>query len=140
MSVSLPNLPDLVQVSARLVDFQSVLTPILGGPVQTIRTVGYVGLAVLLLGQIVLARSAYRLIMRCKGTEWFSVALIFGIPMVIYPFQFVFVFGHFGAAASFFFIHVGLVKLLHANLPVPEYSKKHAVIYRSLSSRQKEAS
>lgn len=40
MSVSLPNLPDLVQVSARLVDFQSVLTPILGGPVQTIQRLG----------------------------------------------------------------------------------------------------
>ena len=40
MSVSLPNLPDLVQVSARLVDFQSVLTPILGGPVQTLQRLG----------------------------------------------------------------------------------------------------
>ena len=40
MSVALPNLPDLVQVSARLVDFQSVLTPILGGPVQTIQRLG----------------------------------------------------------------------------------------------------
>ncbi len=40
MSVSLPTLPDLVQVSARLVDFQSVLTPILGGPVQTIQRLG----------------------------------------------------------------------------------------------------
>lgn len=40
MSVSLPALPDLAQVSARLVDFQSVLTPILGGPVQTIQRLG----------------------------------------------------------------------------------------------------
>jgi hypothetical protein len=40
MSVSLPSLPDLAQVSARLVDFQSVLTPILGGPVQTIQRLG----------------------------------------------------------------------------------------------------
>ncbi len=40
MSVSLPSLPDLAQVSARLVDFQSVLTPTLGGPVQTIQRLG----------------------------------------------------------------------------------------------------
>jgi len=40
MSVSLPSLPDLAQVSARLVDYQSVLTPILGGPVQTIQRLG----------------------------------------------------------------------------------------------------
>lgn len=40
MSVAIPSLPDLAQVSARLVDFQSVLTPILGGPVQTIQRLG----------------------------------------------------------------------------------------------------
>lgn len=94
------------------------------GPVQTVRTVGYVGLAVFLLAMIRLASDAHHLIIRCKGTSWFPVALFFGIPIIVEPIVFVFIFGTFGAAATKFFIGTAMIKMLHHNLPVPVYVRK----------------
>ncbi|BCX48304.1 hypothetical protein HAHE_22120 [Haloferula helveola] len=106
------------------------------GPVQTVRTVGYVGLAVLLLAQIRLAVHTHRLIRRCHGTEWYPVALYFGIPLVIYPIFFVLIFGTFGTAGQALFLGIGMVKMLHANLPVPEFATgRRSKLYQPLLTR-----
>lgn len=93
------------------------------GPVQVIRTIGYVGLLVILLFQIRLAVHAHRQIMRCKGTEWFPVALFFGIPLIWNPIFFVFVIGDFKSASATLFLGCAMVRLLQRNLPLPAWSR-----------------
>ncbi len=99
------------------------------GPVQTVRTIGYVGLAVLILGMIRMAVHAHRQILRCRGTEWFPLALFYGVPPIVLPFIFIFIFGDFGRDVSAVFFSYGMVSLLEKNLPVPAYVRKRYVPY-----------
>jgi hypothetical protein len=93
------------------------------GPVQTIRTVGYVGLAVLMMAMIRVAVHAHREIKRCRGTEWYAFALFMGIPSIALPFIFTFVFGEFRAASTQVFLAYGMITLMQRNLPLPAYVK-----------------
>jgi hypothetical protein len=91
------------------------------GPVQTIRTVGYVGLLVLLIGLVRVAVHAHRQIMRCRGTEWYPTALFIGIPIIWGPFFWVFIFGTFTGGFTTLFMGTAIVRLLESNLPLPAY-------------------
>lgn len=93
------------------------------GPVHSVRMVGYVGLTILLLAMSRLAVHAHRQIVRCKGTEWFPVALFFGIPLITQPFFFVFVFGEFNSGAAGTFLGIALIRILERNLPLPEWKR-----------------
>jgi hypothetical protein len=99
------------------------------GPVQTIRTVGYVGLAVMLGAMIRIAVHAHRQILRCRGTEWYSLALYTCIPVIILPPFFILIFGEFGKDASAVFFSYALISLLEKNLPLPPYVKPRHVPY-----------
>jgi hypothetical protein len=99
------------------------------GPVQTIRIIGYVGLLLLLMVQIRLAVHAHRQIMRAKNTEWFSVALFIGIPLIWNPIFFVFVFGDFKSAAATLLLGIGMVRMLENNLPLPAYGRGRRLPY-----------
>jgi hypothetical protein len=89
------------------------------GPVSSIRVIGYIGLIVFLLAQTRLAIHAHHLITRYRHTEWFPLTLLIGIPVIISPLVFVFIFGAFKTAASIFLISCGLVSILKNNLPLP---------------------
>ncbi|MES2474540.1 MAG: hypothetical protein V4640_02085 [Verrucomicrobiota bacterium] len=91
------------------------------GPVQTIRIVGYSGLVVLLLFQIRLAVYAHRQIIRCRGTEWFALALFFGIPLIWNPIFFIFIFGDFKSAATTVLLGSAMIRMLQNNLPIPAW-------------------
>lgn len=91
------------------------------GPVQTIRTVGYVGFAVLLIAMIRIAVHAHRQIIRCRGTEWYPIALFIGVPVIVLPIFFVLIFGEFGKDVAGLFLSYGLISLLEKNLPIPPY-------------------
>lgn len=91
------------------------------GPVQTIRTVGYVGMFVLLIGMIRLSIHAHRQIMRCKGTEWFPTALFIGNTYIWFAFGWTFIFGSFVGGASALLMGSALIRLLQNNLPLPAY-------------------
>lgn len=93
------------------------------GPVHSIRAVGYVGLGVLLLAMIRLAVYAHRQIIRCKGTEWFPVALFFCVPLLVQPFFFVFIFGEFHTGVASTMMGIAIVRLLEKNLPLPAWKK-----------------
>ena len=93
------------------------------GPVQTIRTVGYVGLAVLLLAMIRVAVYGHREVLRCRGTEWYPLALFMVIPTVALPFVFTLVFGEYRSAAAQVFFSYGMISLMQRNLPLPAYVK-----------------
>lgn len=91
------------------------------GPVSSIRTVGYLGLFILLLAQIRLAVHAHRQIKRARNTEWFPLTLLIGIPIIYAPVFFVFIYGAFETAISVFLLGVAFVRILQNNLPLPEY-------------------
>jgi hypothetical protein len=93
------------------------------GPVQTIRTVGYIGLAVLMLAMIRVAVHGHREILRCRGTEWYPLALFMVIPSIALPFVFTLVFGEFKTASTHVFFAYGMITLMKRNLPLPAYVK-----------------
>lgn len=106
------------------------------GPVQTVRTVGYVGLAILLVAMIRLAVHAHRQILRCRGTEWYSLALFTCIPVIVLPPYFILIFGEFGKDVSAVFFSYAMISLLEKNLPLPPYIKpRHAPYILSRSPR-----
>lgn len=90
------------------------------GPVQTIRTIGYLGLIVLAGVMIRLAVHAHRMIRRCRGTEWHPLSLFIGIPLLVQPIFFTFVFGTFSIAASTTLMGIGMMRLLENNIKVHE--------------------
>ena len=91
------------------------------GPVQTIRTIGYFGLIVLLVGMFRVAVHAHRQILRCRGTEWYPTALFLGIPTISGPIIWVFIFGSFDGGAATLLMGAALVRMLENNLPIPAY-------------------
>jgi hypothetical protein len=105
------------------------------GPVQTIRTVGYVGLAVLIIFMIRIAMHAHRQILRCRGTEWFSISLYYCIGSIAAPFMFVFVFGDFGRATISVFMGSAFMRVLENNIPLPPYARPRRTPYILQSHR-----
>jgi hypothetical protein len=91
------------------------------GPVSTIRVIGYLGLLVFLSAQIRLAVHAHRQINRCRGTEWYPLALLIGIPLIMAPIIYVFIFGDFKSNTATFLMSLGMIRLLENNLPLPAY-------------------
>lgn len=91
------------------------------GPVSTIRVIGYVGLFFFLLMQIRVAVHGHRQILRCRGTEWFPLALFVGIPLIMGPLIFVFIFGDFKSNCASMLLSLGMIRLLENNLPLPAY-------------------
>ncbi len=91
------------------------------GPVSTIRVIGGSGLIFFVTAMIRLAVHAHRQILRCRGTEWYPLALYLGIPLVIAPVYFVLIFGDFKTGSGGFLLSVGMLRLLENNLPLPAY-------------------
>lgn len=94
------------------------------GPVSTIRAVGYIGLAILLIAQIRLAGHAHRQIKRARDSEWFPLTLLVGIPIIWAPAFFVLIIGDFGNAISAYLLGAAFIGILENNLPLPPYSKR----------------
>ena len=90
------------------------------GPVSTIRVIGYVGLAFLIYLQFRLAVHAHRLILRCRGTEWYALALLIGIPAIWGPVFFHFLFGDFRNEAISLLMTGALIRLLERGIPLIE--------------------
>jgi hypothetical protein len=99
------------------------------GPVQCVRIVGYVGFVIVICGMIRIAVHGHQQIMRCRNTEWFPIALYTGIPAIVLPVFYVFVFGDFARDVSALFLFYGMISLLKKNLPLPEYKKTHRIPY-----------
>jgi hypothetical protein len=86
------------------------------GPVSSIRFVGYVGLALfmILLGKSVFCATS--LIRKSMGTPFQKISLFIGIPIIVYPLFFVFVFGDYRTAIVDVLYFVGMMKLLTFSL------------------------
>jgi hypothetical protein len=94
------------------------------GPVTTIRVIGYVGLFFLLVFQIRLMILAHRQIMRCRGTEWYPLALLICIPIIWQPLFFHVFFGDFRSDASAILMSCAMIRILQNSLPLPDYNVK----------------
>jgi hypothetical protein len=99
------------------------------GPVQSIRTVGYVGLAIMLAAMIRMMVLMHREIIRSKGTDWYVTMLFIGIPIMTYPIFFTLIFGTFKEAAAFIFVQSGMIDLIRKNLPLPHFVKPSRTPY-----------
>jgi hypothetical protein len=87
------------------------------GPVSAIRTVGYVGLFIMLLAQLRIMMHAHRLVLRFKGSDYFPLVLYFCIPIIWFPVFFIFIFGGFQGDAIAILLNAGMIRLLQNNLP-----------------------
>ncbi|PAZ04475.1 MAG: hypothetical protein CAK88_11480 [Verrucomicrobiia bacterium AMD-G2] len=105
------------------------------GPVSTIRVIGYVGLLFLLIFQIRLMVLTHRQILRCRGTEWYPLALLIGIPIMWQPVFFHVFFGDFRSEAAGILISCGMIRILQRWLPLPEYSKYRAPVSVPLATQ-----
>ena len=94
------------------------------GPISGIKRVGYLGLVMLLVYMVALARYAWRLIGRTAGTHYQLIALFFGIPMIVLPCFFVFVFGDYNDILTMMF-SLGMFKMISASLKA--YQKEAGV-------------
>ncbi len=86
------------------------------GPVSTIRFVGYVGLVLFLILLVKSISCGTNLIRKATGTPFQKISLFIGIPIIIYPIFFVFVFGDYRTAIVDLLYYVGMMKLLTFSL------------------------
>ena len=86
------------------------------GPVSSIRYVGYVGLVLFLTLLTLLARYAYVLMIASRGSPYQFITLFIGIPVVIYPIFFVFVFGAYEMDIISSLFYAGMLKMLNSSL------------------------
>lgn len=86
------------------------------GPVGTIRFVGYVGLALFLPLLIMQAFYSYRVINAARGTPYELLAMYLGIPSMILPFVFIFLFGDFRIDFVTVLFNVGMMKMIRFSI------------------------
>ncbi len=96
------------------------------GPVSTIRFVGYVGgvLYYTLLG--VMFTRAWRMIRRSFSTPYVLLGLFVGVPLLIEPFYFTFVFGGYQDGLATTIFGVGMMKVVERALAVHETERDQA--------------
>jgi hypothetical protein len=88
------------------------------GPVSTVRVVGYAGLLFIILFQLRLAIHAHRMILRTRGTEWYKLSLMIGIPLIWGPLFFHFVFGDFRSESVTLLLGAAMIRILQRRLPL----------------------
>lgn len=86
------------------------------GPVSSIRFVGYVGLALFLILLFMLAQTAYRMTLKSRETPYLFISMFIGIPVIIYPIFFLFVFGAYEHDIINMLFFVGMIKMINASL------------------------
>jgi len=97
------------------------------GPISSIRYVGYVGLTLFLILLLLAARRALQLIRRAENTPFYTLALAAGIPLILYPFLFVVVFGAYETDLPNAIFAIGMQKLLENSLEAYEARGKSPI-------------
>ena len=81
------------------------------GPVSTIKRVGYVGLGLLLIFTGALSLYGFRVIKMAQGTPFQLTSLYYGLPVIITPFVFLFIFGDYNDITTMLF-ELGMLKMI----------------------------
>lgn len=86
------------------------------GPISAIRFGGYIGLILVYISMIMLVKMSFRIIKKAKDTPLFPPALFFGIPVILYPIMFTFIFGSYEQVMVEIPFELGIMKLLENSL------------------------
>ena len=86
------------------------------GPVGAIRFVGAVGLALMLPLLYLSITYALRLIRRAEGSPYQFCVLFFALPVILYPFVFLFIFGDYRKGIVDLLFNIGVLKMLNFSL------------------------
>lgn len=86
------------------------------GPVSCIRSLGYVGLGILLTFLVTIAVRAFRIARRAKGTRFQTLAFFFCIPAIVEPFFFVLIFGSVENTIPEGLFTLGMLQMLENSL------------------------
>ena len=86
------------------------------GPVSSIRCVGGVGLVFFLILNFATVVYAYRMIRFSEGTPFQICCYFIGIPLILSPFLFLFIFGDFKSDLPTLLYSVGLIKMINLSL------------------------
>jgi hypothetical protein len=86
------------------------------GPVSAIRFVGYLGLTLFLILQVILVRWAWQLVRRAQATEFRFLGLFIGLAAIWEPFNFVFIFGAYEHALPEVIFTCGMLKMLENSM------------------------
>jgi hypothetical protein len=86
------------------------------GPVSSIRFVGYLGLILFLILLILLARYSYKMIVESGNNSFQFISLFIGIPILIYPIFFLFVFGAYEMDIINSLFYCGMIKMLRSSI------------------------
>jgi hypothetical protein len=85
-----------MDTSAGLQDYYLVTGGYHSGPVSAIRFVGVVGLILFVTLLFANAKYAYSIILKSKGTPFFTLALFLGLGVIYSPLGFIFIYGSLG--------------------------------------------
>jgi len=86
------------------------------GPVSSIRFVGLLGLVLFLILLFVMAKNSFRIVQLSQNTPYQFISLFFGIPIIIYPIFFIFVFGAFETDIVNALFYSGMLKMLQSSV------------------------
>ena len=93
------------------------------GPLSAVKFVGIIGFLLYMALLITAAREIWRLILRARGTPYFSAAVFIGIPLIFSVFGFVLIFGGYDGDFPRTLFTVGLIKLLSRGIADYEENK-----------------
>jgi hypothetical protein len=86
------------------------------GPVSAVRFVGYLGLTLFLLLQVIVVRWAWQLVKRAQSTQFSFLSLFIGLAAIWEPFNFVFIFGAYEHALPEVIFTCGMLKMLENSI------------------------
>jgi hypothetical protein len=86
------------------------------GPVGTIKFVGVVGLALVLPLFYLSMNYALRTIRRTSGSPYQFCVMFFALPMILFPFSFLFIVGDYRTGIIQLLFNVGVMKMLNSSL------------------------
>ena len=86
------------------------------GPVSSIRFVGCVGLVLFLILVCFISKTAYQLIIIARGSPYSFLALMMGIPLLIFPIFFLFVFGAYENDIIGNLYAAGMLKMVNSSV------------------------
>jgi hypothetical protein len=86
------------------------------GPISAIRYVGYVGGTYFVAMLIIFAYTGFQLCRRARGTPYFVLTLFLCLPIIVQPFNFIFIFGSYDYDLPEAILAAGILKMLRNTL------------------------
>jgi len=105
-----------MDTSARLQDYYLITGGYHSGPVSAIRFVGVVGLILFVTLLFANAKYAYSIILKSKGTPFFTLALFLGLGVIYSPLGFIFIYGSLGDDMVQAILSLGMLNLANRSL------------------------